>query len=111
VSTYHGRLELLVERSRCAASQVKFWRLSRHFSRSSSTQAICAIKIFWEKALRRSWPDELVFVRATPERKLPVILTVEEVRKILACVPAQDHRVGLATIYSCGLRRSAQARG
>jgi integrase/recombinase XerD len=46
----------------------------------------------------------LEFVRATPQRKLPVILTVEEVRRILGCVPAEDHRVALATIYSCGLR-------
>jgi site-specific recombinase XerD len=73
-------------------------------ARQTSTQAICAIKIFWEKTLRRTWPHEVQLARANPEFKLPVILSANEVRRILALVPALDHRVGLVTIYSCGLR-------
>jgi integrase/recombinase XerD len=42
--------------------------------------------------------------RANPQFKLPVILSANEVRRILALVPALDHRVCLTTIYSCGLR-------
>ena len=76
----------------------------RRFSRSSSTQALCAIKLFWEKTLQRPWPAELAFARATPQAKLPVILSTDEVRRILAAVAGLDHRVALATIYSCGLR-------
>jgi len=79
-------------------------KTERRFTRSSSTQAICAVKMFWEKSLRRPWPAEVELVRATPQFKLPIILAVAEVRKILAVVPALDHRVALATIYSCGLR-------
>ncbi len=60
--------------------------------------------MFWEKSLRRAWPAEVQLVRATPQFKLPVILSTTEVRQILAAVPALDHRVALATIYSCGLR-------
>jgi site-specific recombinase XerD len=81
-----------------------YLKSERRFSRSSSTQAICAIKLFWEKTLRRLWPAEVELVRATPQFKLPVILSAEEVRKILSAVPALDHRVALTTIYSCGLR-------
>ena len=79
-------------------------KTERRFNRSTSTQAICAIKMFWEKSLRRPWPAEVELVRATPEFKLPVILSTTEVRQILAAVPALDHRVALTTIYSCGLR-------
>ena len=53
---------------------------------------------------QRPWPAELEFVRATPEFKLPVILSAPEVRTLIAQVPALDHRVALTTIYSCGLR-------
>lgn len=81
-----------------------FLKTERRFTRSSSTQAICAIKMFWEKSLRRPWPAEVELVRATPQFKLPVILSATEVRQILAAVPALDHRVALTTIYSCGLR-------
>ena len=73
-------------------------------ARQTSTQAICAIKLFWEKTLHRVWPQELELARANPQFKLPVILSASEVRDILARVPLLDHRVCLITIYSCGLR-------
>jgi len=73
-------------------------------ARQTATQFICAFKLFWEKTLQRPWPKELELVRANPQFKLPVVLSAAEVRKILAQVEALDHRVCLATIYSCGLR-------
>ena len=60
--------------------------------------------MFWEKTLKRVWPHEVELARANPEYKLPVILFAAEVRRIIALVPALDHRVCLTTIYSCGLR-------
>ncbi len=79
-------------------------KTERHLARQTSTQALCAIKLFWEKTLQRPWPAELEFVRATPQFKLPVILSASEVRTIIAQVGPLDHRVALTTIYSCGLR-------
>ena len=76
----------------------------KQVARQTSTQAICALKIFWEKTLRRPWPAELQLARANPQFKLPVILSAAEVRRVLAAVPALDHRVCLSTIYSCVLR-------
>jgi integrase/recombinase XerD len=73
-------------------------------ARQTSTQALCAIKLFWEKTLRRPWPAEVEMARANPQFKLPVVLSAAEVRRILALVPALDHRVCLTTIYSGGLR-------
>ena len=76
----------------------------KQVARQTSTQAICAIKLFWEKTLKRVWPHELQLARANPQFKLPVVLSATEARRILAGVPARDHRVCLITIYSCGLR-------
>jgi integrase/recombinase XerD len=73
-------------------------------ARQTSTQVICAFKLFWEKTLKRVWPQELELVRANPQFKLPVILSAAQVRRVLSAVPALDHRVALITIYSCGLR-------
>jgi len=56
-------------------------------ARQTSTQAICAIKIFWEKTLRRVWPHEMQLARANPQFKLPVILSAAEVRRILSPSP------------------------
>ncbi len=43
-------------------------------------------------------------MRAQPQFKLPVVLSAQEVRRVLAAVAAEDHRAALVTIYSCGLR-------
>ena len=76
----------------------------KKLARQTSTQVICAFKLFWEKTLKRLWPLELHLVRADPCFKLPVVLSACEVRRILGLVPARDHRVCLILIYSCGLR-------
>jgi integrase/recombinase XerD len=49
-------------------------------------------------------PSTLTFVRAKREKKLPVILSQEEVRRIFKNVELPRYRVCLKTIYSCGLR-------
>jgi integrase/recombinase XerD len=79
-------------------------KTDKQVARQTSTQVICAFKLFWEKTLQRAWPHELELARANPQFKLPVVLSASEVRRILAAVPALDHRVCLSTLYSCGLR-------
>ena len=75
----------------------------KHYSRSASTIALCGIKFFYEYTIKREWLT-LHLVRAPREKKLPVILTREEVRRILNKVRLEPYRGCLKTIYSCGLR-------
>jgi site-specific recombinase XerD len=84
-------------------------RDGKHWARSSITIALCGIKRFYEKTLGRSWA---VFEIARPphEARLPVILTREEVWKILAAVRNDTYRACLTTIYACGLRLTEGAR-
>jgi site-specific recombinase XerD len=72
-------------------------------SRSACTIALCAIKFFHEQTLGREW-SVLNLVRPPRERKLPVVLSREEVHRVLGCLRLKHHRVCLSTIYSCGLR-------
>jgi len=76
---------------------------TRKVSRSTQTIALCGIKFFYEHTLERSW-HTLDLVRPAKERKLPVVLSVEEVGRILDCIHRQRYRVCLTTIYACGLR-------
>ena len=75
----------------------------KKWSRSTSTIALCGIKFFYENTIKRDWPI-LHFIRAEREKKLPVILSTDEVRRILANVGVPRYCVCLTTIYSCGLR-------
>jgi site-specific recombinase XerD len=74
-------------------------------SRSMTTIVLCGVKFLVEKTLRRQWPT-LQLIRPAYERKLPVVLSREEVRRILNEVQNSAYRACLKTIYSCGLRIS-----
>lgn len=72
-------------------------------SHSTQTIALCGIKFFYEHTLERPW-HTLDLVRPEKRKKLPVVLSVEEVELILSLVYKAHFRVCLTTIYACGLR-------
>ncbi len=72
-------------------------------SRPTATIALCGIKFFYERTLQRDW-TALGLIRPRPEKKLPVVLSREEVHRILEQVHTPVYSVCLKTIYSCGLR-------
>lgn len=61
------------------------------------------IRFFYERTLKRPWP---VFdlVRPRKSQKLPVVLSPQEVRSLLALVNNPMARMCLQIIYACGLR-------
>jgi integrase len=75
----------------------------RKVSRSTTTIALCGVKFFFERTLKRAWPT-LDLIRPRAEKKLPVVLSREEVRRILEQIHNPVYRTCLTTIYSCGLR-------
>jgi integrase/recombinase XerD len=75
----------------------------KQWSRATMTQSICGITFFFEHTLHRDW-NTLHIVRPAKEKRLPVILTQEKVRRILSAIRLLRYRACLTTIYSCGLR-------
>lgn len=75
----------------------------RKYAGSSLTIALCGIKFFYEHTLNKELPT-LNFIRPPEEKKLPAVLSVEEVHRILSLVKIPACRICLSTIYSCGLR-------
>ena len=77
----------------------------KKWARPTSTIALCAIKFFWEQTLKQDWTT-VGLIRPPREKKVPVILSREEVIAIIGRVRLLRYRVCLETIYSCGLRLS-----
>jgi site-specific recombinase XerD len=75
----------------------------KKLARASLTIALCGIKFFYEQTLKHDWALFDV-VRPPKQRQLPVVLSRDEVRRILRCVRIDVYRVCLTTIYACGLR-------
>ena len=72
-------------------------------SRSACTVALCGIKFFFEQTLQRHWKT-FDLVRPPKSKKLPAVLSQEEVKQVLGCVRRAHYRNCLTTIYTCGLR-------
>ena len=80
-----------------------FLKNVKHVSRSTHTIALCGIKFLYEHTLRREW-HTLDFARPAKEKKLPVVLSMQEVGRILSCVHYLRYQVCLTAIYASGLR-------
>ena len=77
----------------------------RDISPSQQNQRINAIKFYYEKVLGK---EKSVYEIERPKkiRRLPDILSKEEVKRILEFSANIKHRAIIALTYSCGLRRS-----
>ena len=76
---------------------------------SSYNQIIAALRFFYTKTLKRAFLlQDIPFPRMG--QKLPLILSQEEVARILTAPPHLKSRALLMTIYAAGLRRSEVAR-
>ena len=75
----------------------------RKLASSSIMQRICGLKFFYETVLKQGWAIyDIVWPRQA--KKLPVVLSREEVVAVLSQVRREAYRVCLSTLYGCGLR-------
>jgi integrase/recombinase XerD len=81
----------------------------RKSARSTLTIYLCGIRFFYETTLKRTW-NIFDLVRPKRVKKLPVVLSVNEVRTLISSIRKPVVRMALTIIYSCGLRVSEAAR-
>ncbi len=98
---YHTRPDRLTEED--LRRYFLFLANEKKVARATATIALCGIKFFYEHTLQRAWTT-LRFIRPPREKKLPVVLSRDEVRRILTEVRIPVYRACLTTIYACGLR-------
>jgi site-specific recombinase XerD len=111
---YLGAVKLLAEHYNKCPDQITeaelrgyllYLRNEKGVANSTFTVYLCGIKFFYEYTLKQEWPT-LDLARGGREKKLPVVLSIAEVKRIIGCVRRQGYRVCLSTIYACGLRVS-----
>jgi integrase/recombinase XerD len=77
----------------------------KNISSSQQNQRINSIKFYYEKVLGRK-SEYYDIGRPRKERKLPDVLSKEEIRQMIDATDNIKHKFLIALIYSCGLRRS-----
>jgi integrase/recombinase XerD len=116
--SYVGAVSRLAQHYRRSPDRITEEELRQYFlylanekkvARATATITLCAVRFLYEHTLHRPWTT-LRFVRPQREKKLPVVLSRDEVRRILAEVRIPVYRACLTTIYGCGLRLLEGAR-
>ena len=78
----------------------------KHYSESFFKQAISAFRFFYANILEHADWKTLKFIKPQKERRLPDVLSREEVKLILSHVRVPRQKAFLFTLYSLGLRLS-----
>jgi site-specific recombinase XerD len=73
------------------------------------TQTVCGLRFLYEKTLHRTWTVEYIPFPKKP-KKLPVVLSRDEVQTLIRAPRHLKHRVILATLYTTGVRVSELCR-
>jgi site-specific recombinase XerD len=73
-----------------------------------ASMRICysGIRFFYQHVLQRDW-HTLTLMRAQTAHRLPAVLRLEEVRRLLASAPPVHNQVSFTTVDRLGLRRHA----
>jgi integrase/recombinase XerD len=94
---------------RLGPSQIREYQVHLFRDRKLSARTIqsrsSALRFFFVKTLRRPYlPDEIPFPKCS--RKLPTVLSPEEVARLIDSARNLMHRTMLMTLYATGVRRS-----
>ncbi len=82
----------------------------KHLSASSILVAIAAIRLLYKVTLKRDWNIDDAIPTCRKPKKLPVVMSQEEVTRFLVAVDNPKHRVILTVCYAAGLRVSEAVR-
>src|SRR5580692_10182862 len=82
----------------------------RRLAASSIIVAVSALRFFYTVTLKRPWVVEDDIPAGRQAKKLPVVLSQDEVARFLGAVDNLKHRVILTVCYATGLRISEAVR-
>ncbi len=102
-SRHFGRSPDLLGLEDVRAFQV--FLVSQGISWPALNQTVCALRFFYGVTLNRAEMPERIAYARTP-RKLPAILSADEVVRFLEAVPSLKTRTALTAAYGAGLRAS-----
>ena len=113
--TYHvGKFAQFLGKSplEATAEDVRSFQLHmidvRKLKWSSFNQAVCGLRCFFKTTCPQSWHVDMIPFGKRP-KKLPAVLSGEEVNLLLSCVKCHKHRTFLVLQYACGLRLNEAA--
>jgi len=84
--------------------------VERKLTWRSCHKYLTGITFFYRHICQREVQDRFGLPPRRGEKKLPIVLSIEQVTRLLSCIDNLKHRVLIKTIYSAGLRVSEAVR-
>lgn len=106
---FHGKRHPLEMGETEVNAFLTYLAVERQVSPSTQTQALCALVFLYRTVLDRDLGELEGLIRAKRRRHLPVVLTREEVKSVLAQLRDTDH-LFFALLYGTGMRLSEGLR-
>jgi len=103
-AAYYGKSPEVMDRNEIR-NYLYYLLKEKKASQSAINQAYSALKFLYQTTLRREW-DSLKIPRCKMRKRLPVVLSDQEVERLFSATRNLKHRAILMTIYSGGLRLS-----
>ena len=110
--TYIREVRLLAQFYHKAPDRISEQELQRYFLHRKNVDGLApasmrlcysGIRFFSQHVLKRDW-DTLTLIRPQITHRLPAVLSVEEVKRLLASATPVHNQVSFTTVYSLGLR-------
>jgi len=100
---YFGRSPAELGPEQVRAYQVHLVKKRRSFS--SLNQTTCALRFLYQRTLAKDWaPERIPYAKKV--KKLPLVLSQQEVERLLTAISHPLHRMVAMTMYAAGLRIS-----
>ena len=85
------------------AREFQLHLLQRKVSWSTFNQSLCALRFFYGTTLgRKDFVERLPYGKKP--KRVPLVLSRDEIVKLLQCIPSRKQRMVLTTMYATGLR-------
>ncbi len=78
--------------------------IRRKVSSSTQSQAFSALIFFYRQVLKRDLIERIEFVRSKKQRRLPVVLTPDEIKQLFLCLENPTQQLMANLLYGCGMR-------
>lgn len=98
----HHYNEKFTEPSKINETAIKDWLLLSN-SVNGRKHRLSALKLFYQLTIKQ--PMKFKYIEyPRPDKKLPIVLSVEEIQRMFTVCENKKHKVILGLLYSCGLR-------
>ncbi|MCW9023586.1 MAG: integron integrase, partial [Gammaproteobacteria bacterium] len=78
--------------------------IRRNVSESTQKQALCALVFFYKKVLDKELDETIVYTRSRKPKRLPVVLSREEITRLISYIEPSMQKMMAKLLYGCGLR-------